>query len=189
MFSIRVKYITRLWVRTIRPAMKLRDGYPSPDYQVNRSHLIKYLPVRRCSSTWIGSGRFAKARGCNEHASRLRIRDRIGARASSCGGAKRDGALDAPHCGRGDTQGDRNGATGKHSRGTSADSSIAAARYIHYCYQADKDHNWTEGRDNSARNKGSAGGASGGHGSSAIQGRIDVCKNILNGFEVTPANP
>jgi len=23
----------------------------------------------------------------------------------------------------------------------------------------------------------------------AIQGRIDVCKDILNGFEVTPANP
>jgi hypothetical protein len=23
----------------------------------------------------------------------------------------------------------------------------------------------------------------------AIQGRIDVCKNILNGFEVIPANP
>jgi hypothetical protein len=64
-----------------------------------------------------------------------------------------------------------------------------AARYIPHCYQADKDHNWTEGRDNSARDKGSAGGTSGGHRSSAIQGRIDFSKDILKGFEVIPANP
>jgi len=31
-------------------------------------------------------------------------------------------------------------------------------------------------------------GASVGYDASAIQGRIDTCKNILNRFEVTPAN-
>src|SRR5438874_8905218 len=55
MFFIRVKYITQLWVSVIRPAMKLRGGYSSPDCLVNRSHSIKYLRAGQCSSTWIGS--------------------------------------------------------------------------------------------------------------------------------------
>jgi hypothetical protein len=38
-------------------------------------------------------------------------------------------------------------------------------------------------------NESSARGPSGGYRSSAIQGRINVCKNILNGFEVATACP
>jgi hypothetical protein len=120
---------------------------------------------------------------------KLRIRDPIGASASSRGGANRDGALNTPHSGRADTRDHRDGVAGKHYGGASADSRIAAACYIHYRHQADKDYNWAEGRDNSTRNKSSAGGASRRHSPSAIQGRIDVCKDIVNGFEATPANP
>ena len=187
-FFIRVKYITRRWVRTIRPAMKLRGGYSSPDCPVNRSHSIKYLPAGRCSSIWIGfRTRCESSRMQLIPVQTTHPRSNRSPRQLVRGRAKRDGAVNAPHCGSAHTRDDRDGAARKPSGGISAEASIAAARYVHHCDQADKDHDWT-GTRYSARNKGSAGDASGRHRASAIQGRIDVCKDILNGFEVMPAN-
>ena len=87
--------------------------------------------------------------------------------------------------GAADARDDRNRRVGQHPGGVRAGSSIAADGYVHHYYQAYEDHNWPEGRDNSAWDEGSAGSASGGYRASAVQGRIDVCKDIFNGFGKT----
>ena len=168
--------------------MKLKGGYSSSDCPVNRSHSIKYLPTRQCSSAWIGFLMLYRS-------SRTRL---IGIQTTH------------PRSNRNPRQSPRLSRTRWNRRRPSLWYSRRPSRSKRPCeqifrryprrlkhrrhrlysspLQAYKDHDWTEGRDNSARNKGSASGASGRYGAGAIQGRIDICKNILDGFEVTPVN-